>query len=160
MLHVALYQPAIPQNTGNIARSTVGFAAALHLIHPMKFEITDHAVKRAGLDYWPHVRLTEHPDDAAFLAWLDTHLAEHDAQAWLVTKFGDTRFDHAVYRPHDVLILGNENHGLPDAWHHDPRFAGRLHIPMPGAATSNIRSYNLGNSAAILLATATARLTP
>lgn len=160
MLHVVLYQPAIPQNTGNIARSTVGFAAALHLVHPMKFEITDHAVKRAGLDYWPHVRLTQHADDAAFLTWLDGHRRTCNAHAWLVTKFGDTRFDRAGYGPDDVLILGNENHGLPGSWHRDPRFKGRLHIPMPGAATSNIRSYNLGNAAAIVLATATARLTP
>ncbi len=67
MLHLVLYHPAIPQNTGNIARTTVGFGAQLHLIKPYKFEISDHAVQRAGLEYWPHVRLTEHDNDDAFL---------------------------------------------------------------------------------------------
>ena len=160
MLQVVLYHPAIPQNTGNIARSTVGFDAALHLIHPMCFEVSDHAAQRAGLDYWPHVRLTEHPHDDAFLTWLDGHLARHDAAAWLVTKFGETRFDRAAFGPWDVLVLGNENTGLPESWHDrwGRDFPGRrLHIPMPGEAHSNIRSFNLANAAAIVLATATAQ---
>ena len=159
MLHVALYHPAIPQNTGNISRTTVGFGAALHLIHPMSFAIDDAKVKRAGLDHWDHVRLTEHADDAAFLAWLDGHRAATGARAWLVTKFADVRFDRASFGSEDVLVLGNENTGLPEEWHR--RFAGtRLYIPMPGAAGSNLRSYNLANAAAIVLATATCALRP
>ncbi len=110
MIHLVLYHPAIPQNTGNIARTTVGMGAHLHLIHPMKFEITDHAVKRAGLDYWPSVTLTQHANDDAFLTWLG------DRQPWLITKFGTHRFDQPTYAHGDVMILGNENTGLPDAW--------------------------------------------
>ncbi len=175
MFHVALYHPAIPQNTGNIARTTVGFGAHLHLIHPMKFEITDHAVKRAGLDYWPSVQLTQHENDNAFLAWLDQHCAQAVAeersdeasdhahqrsrpQVWLITKFGDTRFDRADYRDGDVFIFGNENTGLPETWH--DRFPrSRLNIPMPGPADGapNIRSLNVANTVAIVLATAVAR---
>ncbi len=147
MLHLALYHPAIPQNTGNIARTSVGFGAALHLIHPMKFEITDHAVKRAGLDYWPSVRLAEHDDDDAFLDWLG------DRRPWLITKFGKHRFDQPAYADGDVIVLGNENTGLPQAWH--DRWADRtVYIPMPGPAdgSPNIRSFNLANAAAIVLA--------
>ncbi|MEM8783033.1 MAG: tRNA (cytidine(34)-2'-O)-methyltransferase [Planctomycetota bacterium] len=156
MLHVVQYHPAIPQNTGNIARTTVGFGAALHVIHPMKFEITDHAVQRAGLDYWPSVDLTQHENDDAFLAWLEKHRTISEANVWLVTKFGNTRFDQARYGPDDVLIFGNENTGLPEAWH--DRFPGsRITIPMPGPPDGkpNIRSYNVANTVAIVLAAAT-----
>lgn len=140
-LHLVLYHPSIPQNTGNIARTTVGFNAQLHLIKPYKFEITDHAVQRAGLDYWPHVKLTEHDHDDAFLDWLG------DRTPWLVTKFGQARFDQPAYQRDDVLILGNENTGLPDTWMN--RWPDRqVSIPILG----NIRSYNLANAAAILLA--------
>ncbi len=141
MLHLVLYHPAIPQNAGNVARTTVGFAAQLHLVKPYKFEISDHAVQRAGLDYWPHVRLTEHENDDAFLDWLG------ERRPWLVTKFGELRFDKPDYRDEDVLILGNENTGLPDAWR--DRWPDRcVSIPILG----NIRSYNQSNAAAILLA--------
>ncbi|MEM7577564.1 MAG: tRNA (cytidine(34)-2'-O)-methyltransferase [Planctomycetota bacterium] len=166
VLHVVQYHPAIPQNTGNIARTTVGFGAQLHLIHPMTFEITDHAVKRAGLDYWPSVQLTEHESDDAFLSWLAKHQKTSKAAVWLVTKFGDLRFNRATYGPNDVLIFGNENTGLPDDWHE--RFkperqrnscGGRIEIPMPGPANGdpNIRSFNVANTVAIVLATATAQ---
>ncbi len=144
MLHVALYHPSIPQNTGNIARTTVGFRAQLHLIHPMKFEITEHAVQRAGLDYWPDVQLTQHQNDDAFLDWLG------DRRVWLISKFGTTRYDQAPYQDDDVLLLGNENTGLPDAWHE--RWPDRgVYIPILGP----IRSFNLANAAAITLAQAT-----
>lgn len=164
MLHVALYHPAIPQNTGNIARTTVAFGAHLHLIHPMSFEITDHAVKRAGLDYWPSVQLTEHQSDDAFLVWLHEHQRASNAAVWLVTKFGDTRFDRAPYGPNDVLIFGNENTGLPPDWHNASSghlaSAQRITIPMPGPANGqpNVRSLNVANTVAIVLATAAAHL--
>ncbi len=150
MLHVALYRPAIPQNTGAIARQCVGMNTHLHLIGPLGFDISDHAVKRAGLDYWPHLTLTHHDDDERFLAWLGGRLP------WLVTKHGPTRFDRAPYADDDVLIFGNENTGLPDTWHQ--RWSNRrVFIPMPGAATGNVRSYNLANAVAIVLAQAGVR---
>ena len=141
--HIVLYHPAIPQNTGNIARTCVGMNAQLHLIHPMKFQITEHAVKRAGLDYWPHLQLTEHADDDAFLSWLGNR------SPYLITKHGSIRFDQADYQEGCVLIFGNENTGLPEAWHE--RWEDRrIHIPLPGP----IRSYNLANTVAIVLAQA------
>ena len=155
MIHLVLYHPAIPQNTGNIARTTVGMGAHLHLIHPMKFQITDHAVKRAGLDYWPSVTLTQHVDDDAFLHWLAQPDGGQNRSPYLVTKFGKLRYDQPAYTDGDVVILGNENTGLPQPWH--DRWPDRtVHIPMPGPpdGMANIRSYNLANAAAIVLAAA------
>ena len=155
MIHLVLYHPAIPQNTGNIARTTVGMGAHLHLIHPMKFEITEHAVRRAGLDYWPSVTLTEHDSDEAFLEWLG------DRRPWLITKFGTLKFHEPDYTHGDVIILGNENAGLPESGRE--RWASStVGIPMPGPLNGgdNIRSYNLANAAAIVLAHARLRIDP
>ncbi|MFC1491993.1 tRNA (cytidine(34)-2'-O)-methyltransferase, partial [Nitrospinota bacterium] len=70
MLHVALYQPAIPQNTGNIGRLCVGMGAHLHIIQPTAFDLSDNMVRRAGLHYWPNLTHTLHDDADAFLDWL------------------------------------------------------------------------------------------
>jgi tRNA (cytidine/uridine-2'-O-)-methyltransferase len=151
MLHLALYHPAIPQNTGNIARLCVGMNAHLHLIGPHGFDLSDKAVRRAGLDYWPHLMLTEHADERAFLVWL-----EHEASSprpWLITKHGPLRFDQPAYRDGDVLILGNENTGLPESWH-ERWPERRVSIPIRGP----IRSFNLANAAAIVLAHASLRI--
>jgi tRNA (cytidine/uridine-2'-O-)-methyltransferase len=143
MLNVVLYQPAIPPNTGNVSRQCVGMNAHLHLIAP-KFEVSDNTVKRAGLDYWPYLKLTQYPDDQAFLDWLG------DRRPWLVTKLGVHRYDTPAYADGDILIFGNENTGLPEAWHQ--RWPDRtVHIPIMG----EIRSFNLSNTVAIVLAQAT-----
>ena len=143
MLHVALFQPQIPPNTGNIARQCVGMGAVLHLIGPLNFDLGEQAVKRAGLDYWPHLKLTEHRDPQAFLDWLD------GKQPWLITKHGKVRYDQAAYQDEDVLLMGNELNGLPDEWM--SRWADRqVFIPILGP----VRSYNLSNAAAIVLASA------
>ncbi len=142
-MHLALYQPQIPPNTGNIARQCVGLDAMLHLIGPHPFDLSDNTVKRAGLDYWPHLRLMQHatPDD--FLQWLG------DREPWLVTKHGPLRYDQADYRRDDVIVMGNELRGIPDAWHE--RWPHRrVSIPILG----QVRSYNLANSAAIVLSQA------
>ncbi|MEQ9454035.1 MAG: tRNA (cytidine(34)-2'-O)-methyltransferase [Phycisphaeraceae bacterium] len=153
MLHVAIYRPVIPQNTGAIARQCVGMNAHLHLIGPLGFEITDHAVKRAGLDYWPYLNLTEYDDDQGFFSWLGAR------RVWLITKFGGQRFDQADYADEDVLMVGNENHGVPESIHQ--RFAEtRVSIPMPGTSQGNVRSYNVSNALAIVLATAVVRVDP
>ncbi len=151
MLHLALYHPAIPQNTGNIGRLCVGMGAHLHLIGPHGFDLSDKAVRRAGLDYWPHLTLTEHADEHAFLRWLETEAP--NPRPWLITKHGPLRFDEPGYRDGDVLILGNENTGLPEAWH--ARWPQRrVSIPIRGP----VRSFNLANAAAIVLAHATIKV--
>lgn len=152
--HAVQYHPAIPQNTGNIARTCVAFGTRLHLVHPMKFEIDEHKVQRAGLDYWPLLDLEEHADDDAFLAWLG------ERRPWLISKHLDgagghasQRFDRAPVQPGDVFVFGNENTGLPEAWH--ARWPDRrIHIPMPGPlhGRGNVRSLNVANTVAIVLA--------
>ena len=143
MLHVALYQPSIPPNTGNVARQCVGMGAHLHLIGPHALDLSDAAVKRAGLDYWPHLTLTQHPTPEAFLDWL------RDRRPWLVTKHGGVRFDRAAYANGDVLLFGNEVAGLPESWH--ARWPERrVAIPIVGP----VRSYNLSNAVAIVLSQA------
>jgi len=143
VLHVALYQPAIPPNTGAVARQCVGMDADLHLVGPVPFDLSEHAVKRAGLDYWPNLRLHVHEGPEAFLAWLG------DREPWLVTKFGPYRYDRAAYVDGDVLLFGNENTGIPDGWHQ--RWPDRrVFIPILG----QVRSYNLSNAVAVVLAQA------
>jgi tRNA (cytidine/uridine-2'-O-)-methyltransferase len=142
-MHVALYHPEIPPNTGNIGRLCVGMGAELHLIGPCAFDLSTKALRRAGLDYWPHLHWQLHADEDRFLAWLG------EREPWLVTKFATRRFDQAPYQHDDVILLGNEVTGLPEAWHE--RWPDRgLAIPILG----QIRSYNLANAAAMVLAQA------
>ena len=143
MIHVVLYQPEIPPNTGNIARQCVGMTAHLHIIGPVIFDLSDKAVKRAGLDYWDRLNLTVHENPEKFLEWLG------DRQPWVVTKHGKLRFDRPDYADGDVLIFGKETIGLPKEW--IERWSERtVYIPMPG----KIRSHNLANTASIILAQA------
>jgi tRNA (cytidine/uridine-2'-O-)-methyltransferase len=143
MPSVVLYQPKIPPNTGNIGRLCVGMHMPMHLIGPIEFDLSDKAVRRAGLDYWENLQLTVHDTPQIFLDWLGTR------EPWLITKFGTTVYNEVTYGAEDILLFGNELTGLPDAW--QKRWAHRtLRIPMPGP----IRSFNLANSAAIVMARA------
>jgi tRNA (cytidine/uridine-2'-O-)-methyltransferase len=140
---LALYQPQVPPNTGNIGRLCVGMRAHLRIIGPCAFDFSDKALRRAGLDYWPHLRWTLYESPERFLEWLGTR------EPWLVTKFGALRFDQPRYVEEDVIILGNEVRGLPDEWH--ARWPTRgVHIPILG----EIRAYNLANAAAMVLSQA------
>lgn len=140
---VALFQPSIPPNTGNIARQCAGMNVPLHLIGPLTIDLSARAVRRAGLDYWPHLQLTVHESPDAFEGWLDGR------RHWLISKHGTHRYDQADYRHDDVLIFGNELTGLPSAWlTRSPQQS--LRIPI----RSCVRSYNVANSAAIVMAQA------
>ena len=142
-MHLALYQPQVPPNTGNIGRLCVGMDCQLHIIGPCAFDFSDKALRRAGLDYWQHLTWTLYPEPDSFLTWLG------DRRPWLVTKFGQHQFSTAPYAEDDVIILGNEVRGLPDEWHN--RWSDKtLHIPMLGP----IRAFNLANAAAMVLAQA------
>lgn len=141
MLHVALYQPEIPPNTGNIARQCVGMAAALHLIGPLDIDLSHKAVRRAGLDYWDHLDLTVHETPEAFLDWLDKR------EPWVVSKFGETRYDEPAFADGDVLLFGAETTGLPETWRE--RWRDRMiQVPIMGP----VRSYNLANTVSVILA--------
>ena len=143
MLHVVLYQPEIPPNTGNIARQCVGMKACLHIVRPCGFDLGAKAVKRAGLDYWNKLDLTVHDCSDEFLKWLGNR------QPWLVTSHGEVRYDVPEYKDGDVMIFGSESRGLPEDWRAawSPR---SVYVPIVGS----VRSYNLANTVSIVLAQA------
>lgn len=140
MLHVALWEPEIPPNTGNIARLCAATGARLHLIGRLGFRIDDAAVRRAGLDYWPHVDLVQHE------SW-DVFSAQVPGRRWLIDNPAPRRYTEAEFHDGDVLVFGKETTGLPDGLRaaHAERL---LSIPMP---TGKVRSLNLATSAGIVL---------
>ncbi len=140
MLHVALWEPEIPPNTGNIARLCAATGARLHLVGKLGFRIDDAAVRRAGLDYWPHVDLRQH-------ATWDEFAAAVPGPHWLIDNPAPRRYTDAAFRDGDVLVFGKETTGLPEALR--TAHPGRLlSIPMP---TGKVRSLNLATSAGIVL---------
>ena len=146
MIHIALYQPLIPQNVGSIARTCVGMAAHLHIIGPTIVDLSDKAVKRAGLDYWDDLTLTQHASPEDFFAWANAD----NRRVFIITKFATRRFDAPDYRDNDVLLFGSEREGLPPELHKQFDDELKVAIPTPGA----VRSYNLSNTVAVLLASA------
>ncbi|MBI4815803.1 MAG: tRNA (cytidine(34)-2'-O)-methyltransferase [Deltaproteobacteria bacterium] len=139
-MEIALFQPSIPQNTGNIGRLCVGMRQRLHLIGPCGFDLSEKAVRRAGLDYWQHLDWRHHEGPTAFLDWLG------DRKPWLVTRHGELRFDRVPFQPTDVLVFGNEAAGLPDEWR--DRWTDRtVRIPVLGP----IRAFNLANAVAMIV---------
>ena len=140
MLHVALWEPEIPPNTGNIARLCAATGARLHLIGKLGFSLDDKYLRRAGLDYWPHVDLVLHA------AWAD-FTAAVPGRIWLIDNPAPLRYTEAAFRDGDILLFGNETKGLPEPL----RLACAerlLGIPMP---TGKVRSLNLGTAAGIVL---------
>jgi tRNA (cytidine/uridine-2'-O-)-methyltransferase len=110
ILHVVLIEPEIHTNTGNIGRLCVAAGAALHLVEPLGFEITDRRLKRAGLDYWPRLEWHTYPD-------LQTFQRQHAPRAgstWYATGRGRHRHWDVSYRAGDTLVFGKESVGLPD----------------------------------------------
>ena len=135
-LHIALYRPEIPPNTGNVARLCVATGSVLHVIHPIGFRMSAKQVRRAGLDHWPHLTLHEHADADACWAWA----AERPVH--LYSSHGARPHTAAPYADGDVLLFGPESVGLPKAWV-DER--GAYRIPMTGP----VRSLNLSNAVAV-----------
>ena len=142
--HIALVEPEIPPNTGNIARLAAATGSALHLVGRLGFRIDDHAVRRAGLDYWHLVDLAVHVDFAQFEhAW---KRREPDGRFFLFTAHAGKSYLEADFRPGDALVFGKESVGLSAelvAQYPDRAIA----IPTLGA----VRSLNLANAASIAL---------
>ncbi len=137
-LAIVLIQPEIPGNTGSVGRTCVALDMELILIHPLGFEISDSRVKRAGLDYWPHVRLTEY---ASWDAFLESRQPRPD-QLFLFEEFGATSFYEPDYPEDAMLVFGRETTGIPKAI--VERHADRLFkLPMRSEV---IRSLNLANT--------------
>ncbi|MDD4224273.1 MAG: tRNA (cytidine(34)-2'-O)-methyltransferase [Candidatus Cloacimonetes bacterium] len=147
-LHVVLYEPEIPANTGNIGRLCVGTGSTLHLIQPCKFLLTDKALKRAGLDYWEYLKLELHKDFAGIQQLCPPE------RIWLCTTKADKSYLEAPYQPGDFLVFGPESRGLPETLL-DQYPRQLLTIPMH----PEIRSLNLSNSVAIVLFEAIRQIT-
>ena len=142
-IHVALYQPEIPPNTGNIARTCVATNVNLHLIHPLGFDIDTKTARRAGMDYWEHA-IVYHYDS------LEEMFAKYPAACFYFVETGGnkthTDVDYSNLDQDIFFVFGRESSGLPKdllAQHVDQI----LTIPM----TDKVRSLNLSNTAAILI---------
>lgn len=141
MLHVALWEPEIPPNTGNVARLCAATGARLHLIGRLGFRLDDKSLKRAGLDYWPAVDLARHATVEEFEA------AVGAACVWCVDTPFNRPYTRAAFRDGDCLLFGSESKGLPAGVR--DRYRDRLiGIPMP---TGKVRSLNLATAAGIVL---------
>lgn len=139
MIQVALYQPEIPPNTGNVIRLCANSGAALHLVRPLGFTLEDAQLRRAGLDYHEYARLRVHDDLDALRA------ATAGARWFAFSTRGVTRYDEVRYAPGDVLLFGPETRGLPAELLDALPPAQRVYLPQqPG-----VRSLNLSNSVAI-----------
>ncbi len=149
LLHVVLYQPEIPHNTGNIARTCAATGTVLHLIHPLGFYLTDRHLRRAGMDYWHEVQVVEHTSWAAFRRALP------GGRLWYTSTRADRSHTDVMYGDGDCLVFGPESRGLPDEVVAEAP-AGAIRIPMlPGA-----RSLNVSNAAAIVLYEALRQVRP
>ncbi|MGC8876764.1 tRNA (cytidine(34)-2'-O)-methyltransferase [Thermus sp.] len=131
MLHLVLYQPEIPQNAGNVARTAAALGWPLHLIRPLGFLLSSPKLRRAGLDYWPHVDLRLHDSFEAFLQALPGGARVYAFSAWGEASLYEVRFQEG-----DFLLFGPESRGLPGEVL--TRFPA-IRIPMPGS----VRSLNL-----------------
>ncbi len=140
LLHIVLFEPEIPPNTGNIARLCACTGCVLHLVHPLGFEISDKHLRRAGLDYWQWLDVREYDDWQALRASLS------DAGAWyaLSTKATAGIWD-VSFRQGDVLVFGPESRGLPEKIMEELTM-----IKIPMRADAPVRSLNLSSACSIV----------
>jgi tRNA (cytidine/uridine-2'-O-)-methyltransferase len=147
-LHVALVEPEIPPNTGNVARLCAATGCQLHLVEPLGFRIDDRELKRAGLDYWHHLHVAVHASMDAFLA-ATAHL-----ERWYFSTRATRVYADAPFASGNVLVFGKETKGLPQALlDADPAHA--LRIPQRAAS---VRSINLSTAVGIVTYAALAKL--
>jgi len=148
MLHVALFEPEIPPNTGNVARLCAATGSRLHLIGRLGFRLDDRSLRRAGIDYWDAVDVVRHVTLEDFLQ------AGVASRVWCVETPGEKPYTKADFADGDCLLYGSESSGLPPSVRE--LFAERLlGIPMPGGG---VRSLNLATAVAIVLYDALRRL--
>jgi len=143
VISLVLNAPEIPQNTGSIARLCAATDTPLHLVEPLGFKLTDRYLKRAGLDYWPHVKLSVWGDWQAYLAGANPARLVFTSSG--NRGFAGVAYHRFAYSLDDAIVLGTESCGLPE-W----MLAGQanlVRIPIRGC----VRSLNLANAASILL---------
>jgi tRNA (cytidine/uridine-2'-O-)-methyltransferase len=144
--HVVLVEPEIPPNTGNIARLCAATCCRLHLVGRLGFRIDEHAVRRAGLDYWPHVDVHQHPDLDQAEASVAKAQNRCSARTWLFSGKSTRSYLEVRYELGDVLVFGKESVGLPRGLLEE-RASSVLAIPILGM----VRSLNLSNAVSIAL---------
>ena len=138
MLNIVLVEPEIPQNCGNIARTCAATGSRLHLIRPLGFDISDKAVKRAGLDYWQLVEVRDYENLEDFFAKNDVR------QMWCLSTKAPRSYVEAEYTDGCYLFFGKETRGLPEPFLEEHRDCC-VRIPM----RSEARSLNLSNAVAV-----------
>ena len=140
VLNIVLVEPEIPQNCGNVARTCAATGSRLHLVRPLGFDISDRAVKRAGLDYWHLVEVSDYES----LEDLFTRHPEARQDLWLTTTKAPRSYQEARFTADSWLFFGKETAGLPEAFRlaHEDRC---IRLPM----ISEARSLNLSNTVAV-----------
>ena len=139
-MNIILHEPEIPANTGNIGRTCVATGTALHLIRPLGFDISDKAVRRAGMDYWKDLELYVYEDFNDFV------IKNPNARIYMATTKAKKAYTEVIYEENDFIMFGKESAGIPEEIlikYEDTS----VRIPMIG----EIRSLNLSNSVAIML---------
>jgi tRNA (cytidine/uridine-2'-O-)-methyltransferase len=141
VLHVALWEPEIPPNTGNIARLCAATGTTLHLIGRLGFRMDDRSLQRAGLDYWPSVEWHR------YAALDDFEVALGDTRVFYFSAHASIPYTSVAYQPGDCFLFGGESHGLPESLlkKHAER---AIVIPMPAG---KVRSLNLATAVGIVL---------
>lgn len=140
MFHIALFNPVMAANTGNIIRLCANNGCTLHLIEPLGFDFEEKKLRRAGLDYHDLSRVERYPDFAAFKQ------AMGERTLYAITTKGTVGYTEVAYQPDDVLLFGSETSGLAPEVMEQIAPAQRLRVPM----MPNNRSLNLSNTAALV----------
>ena len=140
-MHIVFVEPEIPPNSGTTARLCAATNTGFHLVGPLGFSLEDRYLKRAGLDYWPYVKVRTYTD------WPDFLDRRPPGRLLAFSARADESYTRVRYRPDDLLVFGSETRGLPPSIR--TQLAASLYtIPMPG---QHVRSLNLSNAAAIVL---------
>lgn len=148
LLHVVLFQPEIPHNTGSVGRTCVAAGAKLWLVRPLGFRLDDYYLRRAGLDYWQHLEWEAVDDWAALTQKLPPR------EPWFFTKTAEASYRDARFERGDVLVFGSESQGLPPSLL-EANAQRLLRIPI----RSQARSLNLSNAVGIVTFEALRQLT-
>lgn len=139
-MHIVLFEPEIPPNTGNIARLCAATKTPLHLIEPLGFSLDDRYLKRAGLDYWPHVDVKVWPDWETYMTGFGSQFRHV-----MTSARGGNSVDKFAFQKGDALVFGPETRGLPEGLLGE--FPDHVRIPIWG----EVRSLNLSTAAGIVL---------
>lgn len=139
-LNIVLFQPEIPQNTGNIGRTCVLTNSTLHLIKPLGFSLDEKQLRRAGLDYWPHLNLEIHE------SYEELRNKYKNANFYFSTTKGNKYYTDVKYKEGDFIVFGRESSGLPDDIRNS-NYDNLIRVPMINTTT---RSLNLSNTVAIV----------